>query len=291
MHIILKLLSAFSAILLLSLFWGCGSKYPGFKISKGGIYFALHKIGESNVKSTYGDYIITDISYQTMKDSVFFKGRRKFKLEKPAYDRSINECFTLLSQGDSASFIIPAYSFFTLTLGKTMPSFIKENEDMKISANVVEIQSEEEYTREKNAFLKWIEDFSEYEKEILSQFIQGSKIAVKPTSTGLYYIKLAPGNGRKVKPGDTLSIDYEGRFLNGKFFDSTIKRFEPFQFVYGQEWQVIKGLEEGIGLMEEGEKALLIVPSDLAFGQEGSSTGIIPPYTSLIYEVELKKIK
>jgi FKBP-type peptidyl-prolyl cis-trans isomerase FkpA len=291
MHKYYKFFQALSAIIVLILFMGCSSKYPGFKKSKGGIYFALHKIGETNLKSKYGDYIITDISYETMKDSVFFEGRRKFKLESPGYPRSINECFTMLSQGDSASFIIPAYDFFTRTLGKTMPSFIKDNEDMKISANVIEIQSEEEYTSEKNAFLKWIEDFSEYEKEILRQFIQGSKISVKPTSSGLYYIKLSPGNGRKVKPGDTLSIDYEGRFLNGKFFDSTIKRFEPFQFVYGQEWQIIKGLEEGIGLMEEGEKALLIIPSDLAFGQEGSSTGIIPPYTSLIYEVELKKIK
>jgi FKBP-type peptidyl-prolyl cis-trans isomerase FkpA len=291
MRKIQRCLPLIPAILLLMIVIGCSGKYPGFRKTKGGIYFALHKIGESNVKSKYGDYIITDIAYQTIKDSVFFKGRRKFKLESPANKRSINECFTMLSQGDSASFIIPAYDFFTHTLGKTMPSFIGQNEDIKISANIIEIQSEEEYTSEKNAFLKWIEDFSEYEKEILRQFIQGSKITVKPTSTGLYYIRLSPGNGRKVKPGDTVSIDYEGRFLDGKFFDSTIKRFEPFQFVYGQEWQVIKGLEEGVGMMEEGEKALLIVPSDLAFGQEGSSTGIIPPYTSLIYEVELKKIK
>jgi FKBP-type peptidyl-prolyl cis-trans isomerase FkpA len=291
MRISHRFIAGLVSLFFLSALWSCSDRYPGFRKSKGGIYFALHKIGESTIKSQYGDYIITDISYQTMKDSVFFKGRRKFKLEVPADARSINECFTLLAQGDSATFIIPAYDFFTHTLGKTLPGFIKANENMKISANLVEIQSEEEYISEKKAFLKWIEDFSEYEKEILRQFIQGSKISVKPTSSGLYYIRLTPGNGRKVKLGDTLSIDYEGRFLNGKFFDSTVKRFEPFQFVYGQEWQVIKGLEEGVGMMEEGEKALLIVPSDIGFGQEGSSTGLIPPYTSLIYEVELKKIK
>jgi FKBP-type peptidyl-prolyl cis-trans isomerase FkpA len=291
MHKFQKFAQTLLPVIVLFLLSGCSGKYPGFKKTNSGIYVALHKIGESNVKSKYGDYIITDMSYQTIKDSVFFKARRKFKLENPGYTKSVNECFTMLSEGDSATFIIPASDFFSRTLGKSLPSFIKENEDMKISANIVEIQSEEEYTSEKNAFLKWIEDFSEYEREILRQFLQGSKISVPPTASGLYYIKISPGNGKKVKTGDTLSIDYEGRFLNGKFFDSTKKRFEPFQFVYGQEWQVIKGLEEGIGLMEEGEKALLIIPSDLAFGQEGSSTGIIPPYTSLIYEVELKKIK
>jgi len=291
MEIFRRYIIYFSAFFLILFFSSCNNNYPGFTRSKTGIYYALHKIGESTVKARYGDYIITDISYQTMKDSVFFKGRRKFKLEAPLSQKSVNECFTMLSQGDSASFIIPAYDFFTNTLGKTMPSFIQSNENMKISANIVEIQSEEEYVSEKEAFLKWIDDFSEYEKEILRQFLKGSRISVKPTSSGLYYIKLVAGNGKKVKIGDTLVIDYEGRFLNGKFFDSTVKRYEPFQFVYGQEWQVIKGLEEGVGMMEEGEKALLIVPSDLAFGQEGSSTGVIPPYTSLIYELELKKIK
>jgi len=53
-------------------------------------------------------------------------------------------------------------------------------------------------------------------------------------------------------------IDYEGRFLNGKFFDSTVKRHESFYYVYGTEWQVVKGLEQGVGLMTEGEKAYFI---------------------------------
>ena len=78
--------------------------------------------------------------------------------------------------------------------------------------------------------------------------------------------------------------------FDGKYFDSTIRRNQSFQFVYGTEWQVIKGLEEAIGMMHEGEKSLFIVPSELAFGPAGSSTGIIPPYTSLIFEVELLKV-
>src|SRR5664279_3607405 len=102
------LLSLFT-IGFLSVLYNCGNKYPGYAKSESGIYYALLKIGETSIKARYGDYIITDISYQTMKDSVFFRGRRKFKLEKPANKNSINECFTMLSQGDSASFIIPAY--------------------------------------------------------------------------------------------------------------------------------------------------------------------------------------
>ena len=113
---------------------------------------------------------------------------------------------------------------------------------------------------------------------------------MKPTGSGLYHLKLREGTGKRIEKGDTVTVNYEGRFLNGKFFDSTIRRNQPFQFVYGTEWQVVKGLEEAIGMMHEGEKSLFILPSDLAFGTEGSSTGIIPPFTSLIFEVEILKV-
>jgi FKBP-type peptidyl-prolyl cis-trans isomerase len=93
-----------------------------------------------------------------------------------------------------------------------------------------------------------------------------------------------------VSVGDTIVVHYEGIFLNVNFFDSTNKRNEAFQFVNGQQWQVIKGMEEAIATMHEGERSLFILPSDVAFGDSGSSTGLIPPFTSLIFEVELISI-
>jgi FKBP-type peptidyl-prolyl cis-trans isomerase len=106
---------------------------------------------------------------------------------------------------------------------------------------------------------------------------------------GLYFNTLQEVAGKPVEVGDIVTVNYEGRFLNGKFFDSTIKRNQPFEFIYGTEMQVIHGLEDAIGRMREGEKALVILPSELAWGEKGSSTGIIPPFTSVIYEVELIK--
>ena len=77
--------------------------------------------------------------------------------------------------------------------------------------------------------------------------------------------------------------------VHGRFFDSTVKRNQPFEFVFGTELQVIPGLEDAIGRMREGQRALVILPSDLAWGEKGSSTGIVPPFTTVIYEVELLK--
>jgi FKBP-type peptidyl-prolyl cis-trans isomerase len=171
-----------------------------------------------------------------------------------------------------------------------MPTFLKNQAEMKVDVEMLDVQSELDYENQKKAFLKWVEDFGQYEKEILSQYIRQNKINIRPTSSGLYFISLNQGKKNRVNPGDTVIVDYEGKFLDGKFFDSTKKRHESFQFVYGTEWQVVKGLEEAIGMMSEGEKAIVIVPSDMAFGTDGSSTGIIPPFTSLIFEVELVKI-
>lgn len=282
-----------SLLFMLVLFYGCQTKspYSGYSKNKNGIYYKLLKIGENEIKAKPGDYITVDLIYKTLKDSIFFKGRRKFQVTKPDFKGSIDECFTMLAAGDSACFILSANDFFLKTLNSSLPSFIVPNSNMKITIKVEEIQTRKEYNKQKEAFLKWIEDFGEYEKILLKQFLEEEKLSIKPSESGLYTIVIKKGTGRKVSKGDTVKVHYEGRFLNGKFFDSTIKRKEPFQFVYGTEWQVIKGLEEAIGNMKEGEKSLFILPSEIGFGKEGSSTGIIPPFTSLLFEVELLEVK
>jgi len=267
------------------------SKYPGYKKTKSGIYFKLTQFGESSVKAKPGDYITADITYKTINDSVFFEGRRKIKVTEPSYFGSVDECFLMLAEEEKASFILSAKDFFHKTLETTLPRFIDDDAPMIIDIDMVDIQTEEEYIREKEAFLHWIEDFGDYEKVILRQYIEQEKIDIEPTASGLYHLIVAEGNGNAVYTGDTITVHYEGHFLNGKFFDSTKRRNSPFQFVYGKKWQVIEGLEEAIGRMTEGEKALFILPSQIGFGETGSSTGIIPPYTSTVFEVELVEVK
>jgi FKBP-type peptidyl-prolyl cis-trans isomerase FklB len=275
------------------IFYACErfARYPGFKKAGHGIYYQLHTIGdEDSIKARPGDYITVDLTYITMQDSMFFEGIRKLQIREPAYEGAVDECFIRLSVDESATFIISAENFFAVTLQSPLPRFIKPGDPIKVKIRMLEIQPEEEYISEKEAFLSWIEDFGDYEKVILRQFIAEEKLDVSPLPSGIYYLTLRQGNGKKVEEGDTVTINYEGRFLNGRFFDSTVKRRQPFQFVYGTEWQVIEGLEEAIGMMCEGEKSLFILPSELGFGNRGSSTSVIPPFTSLIFEVEILKV-
>ncbi len=266
------------------------NKYPGFSKTKSGIYYQLKKFGESSEKAKPGDYITADIVYKTMDDSIFFEGRRRLQITQPAYSGAIDECFLMLAENDKANFIISANDFFTKTLETTLPEFFQEDDPMLVDIEIVNIQTEDEYYREKEAFLHWIEDFGDYERVILRQFIDQQEIDITPTESGLYHITLNEGRGEGVYAGDTITVHYEGKFLNGKFFDSTKRRNSPFQFVYGRKWQVIPGLEEAIGRMTEGERALFILPSQIGFGETGNSTGIIPPYTSTLFEVELLEV-
>jgi len=281
-------------VFLLFLLLGCSkksSRFPGYSITKTGIHYKLISLGDGSAKPEILNYLTVNISYRTIKDSLFFQGLRKFQLTAPRYKGSIEECFMMLVLGDSASFYFPADSFFVKTLETSRPRFINKGDLMRADIKMMEIQTEKQYQLEKEAFLNWINDFGDYERVILKQYMDGEKLSIAPTSSGLYYIPIIKKEGKSVAIGDTITVNFEGRFFNSKIFDSTKKRNEPFQFVYGQKWQVIEGLEEAIGMMKEGEKSLFIIPSKLAFGEKGSSTGIIPPFTSVIFEVELIEVK
>ena len=269
----------------------CKNPYPGYTETEEGIYYQLLAIGEQDKCCRYGDYVIADISYATMNDSVFFSGIRKFEISESDFRGSIDKCFTLICEHDSARFIISAPDFFEKTLESAIPDYLAADGKMKLAVRLLSVQTRDEYAREKEAFLHWVEDLGEYEKGLLKQYIREQKINVALTDDGIYYIVQQAGSGPRVQQGDTVTVHYEGHFLTGRFFDSTRQRNEPFRFVYGEQWQVIGGLEKAIGRMRGGDKVLVIIPSEQAFGTDGSSLGIVPPFTPVAFEVELLDVK
>ena len=96
---------------------------------------------------------------------------------------------------------------------------------------------------------------------------------------------LTAGSGRSPTKGETVSVHYTGRFLDGKVFDSSVPRKEPFTFVLGEK-QVIAGWDIGVAKLKIGDKAKFTIPPHLAYGERGYP-GAIPPSATLIFEVEL----
>jgi peptidyl-prolyl cis-trans isomerase A (cyclophilin A) len=109
------------------------------------------------------------------------------------------------------------------------------------------------------------------------------------TDSGLRYKILQKGNGKKATKGAKVSVHYKGQLLDGTVFDSSYKRKEPIEFALGVG-QVISGWDEGIQLLQVGDKARFVIPSDLAYGSAGAG-GVIPADATLIFDVELMDIK
>lgn len=109
------------------------------------------------------------------------------------------------------------------------------------------------------------------------------------TASGLRYQIIQKGAGKKAEKGNMVSVHYKGQLADGTVFDSSYKRNSPLDFQVGVG-QVIAGWDEGICLLNVGDKARLVIPSDLGYGSAGAG-GVIPPDATLVFDVELMDIK
>ncbi|MBT1686850.1 FKBP-type peptidyl-prolyl cis-trans isomerase [Dawidia soli] len=126
-------------------------------------------------------------------------------------------------------------------------------------------------------------------KEEGEKFLAANKLkgGVTTTASGLQYSALKLGNGKTPKATSRVTVHYTGKLINGRVFDSSVQRGQPATFGVNE---VIGGWTEALQLMREGDKWLLYIPYYLAYGENGAG-GDIPPFATLIFEVELLHVK
>ncbi len=191
--------------------------------------------------------------------------------------RQLMEGFTKLSTGDSASLFLSVDTIY----GKnpTFPPFIDKGSLLTFTVKVQKVQTSKEVEKDMEEKAQKQKDIDE---QLIKEYIQVNKLNATRTESGLYYVKVKEGKGAKPNKGETIKVHYTGKLLTGMEFDSSVKR-GPFEVPVGAG-QVIPGWDEGLLLLSQGEKAILIIPSHLGYGAQGG--GPIPPNAVLVFDVE-----
>jgi FKBP-type peptidyl-prolyl cis-trans isomerase FkpA len=266
------------------------SPYPGYKMAENGVYAKFHKQDGSGVKAKEGDMVTLSLVYKNDKDSVLFDSKNgnpngtgfiEFALTKSTFKGSFEDALTMMAVGDSASFKISADSVYIKTFrAKELPPYIEKGSMLTFEATLQKITTKEELEQERAKKMEAQKALAEVaaveEPKAIAKYLDENKIKVKPTASGLYFVEITKGKGPKPGRGSVVKVNYTGRLMNGKVFDTSDEAaaklagvyderrpYEPIEFPLGQG-QVIPGWDEGIALMNVGSKAKFIIPSAIA---------------------------
>lgn len=285
-----------------------GGKMQNFISSKGitvapsetGVYYLEEKAGNGTLIKN-GDYISMNFTVNTIDEKKVFSSLDRnqpisFVYGEPFDTKGLDEGIGKMKKGTKARIVVPSAMGFgekgrkDMSGNEIIPPFCPVIYDVEI----LTVQSKAEHEKElaaKEAKSKSEAKAAESKEPVLIQnFMKSKNLSAKPTASGLYYVEKVKGQGAKAVAGKKVSVHYTGRLLDGTVFDSSLERkpAKPYEFTLGAG-QVIPGWDEGIALMNEGGKAMLIIPSKLGYGPNGSGDKI-KPFSPLMFDVELVKV-
>lgn len=288
---------------------GLASCKGGFKQGAGGMLYNI-RTDKAGPTIKPGDFISLNLILKTDGDSVlgstYELGRPVPQImEKESRKGDISSSFLLLSEGDSATVKLAVDSMFKK--GAPRPPGIKGK------YLIYEIKVEKVIAKGNQSdpvFQAHVTDYFKAQSEIIKKkepakikkYVDDKKLKTTTTASGLQYVIKTPGSGPNVAVGDTAVVNYTGRLLDGKLFDTSVKEdaktdtkiydarrtYEPIKVPVG-EGRVIAGWEEGLQLLNKGAKATFVIPSSIGYGEQGYPPRI-GSFTPITFEIELLKI-
>lgn len=285
---------------------GLASCNGGFKKGNGGLLYDIH-VDKGGAKIKEGDFISLNLVAKTDGDSVLMSTYEAGHpivtlLQKAQASGDIFAGVKLLAEGDSATIKTNIDSIYKK--GTRRPPFKGKYivYEVKIEKVIPKgTLSDTAFNGRITSYMKAQADvLRKAEPEKVKKYIADSKLAVTTTPSGLNYVITKQGTGDKPAVGDTAEVFYAAKYLNGKIFETNIKEVAQQNKTYNPGLQykairipvgvkgVIPGWDEGLLLLNKGAKATFVIPSKLAYGEQGYQ--IIQPFTPLVFDVELVSI-
>ncbi len=230
------------------------------------------------IRTIVGDSVLIDTHSVGPREIPMQKGQGRF---------DVMEGLALLSAGDSAVFLIPADSVMK---GPERPPFVKKGDTISVHVKVLAIQTPQERNQEEqqdNA-----RQLAKDDAQIVA-YLNARHLAAMPTRLGEYIVVQKMGSGPTPKPGQMVSINYTGKTLDGREFDSNLDTAfhhvgQPLTFTIGVG-EMIRGLDDAISQLNKGTRASLFLPSSLGYGPQGPP--LIGDNAILVFDVEVLDIK
>lgn len=256
-----------------------------FKRTENGALMKFHTINKNNEMPEMGDMVIVDVT-QKIADSVMFSSDLlgepfEILVEESSFDGDIMDAVMSMHLGDHASVIFPVDSMF-VSIGETMPPYIEPGTLMEMDIVLKEIVRKE--VLEEELRQEMISRRME-EKSMLAPYYKDGKYSI--TADSLIVVNLNQGKGRFAKAGDIMKVYFTFQTMEG----DTLLNFitgSPYELVFG-DMALGQGFYEGLSLVAKGGDAEFIIPSSLAWGEDGFQ-GVILPYTSFKFDLKVVDI-
>jgi len=272
----------------------CSREIPDYYTTEHGLKYKYHDINSEGKSPKQGDYLSVYMEWKTSNDSVFYDSKKTtpsgvdiIKVGKQKHLGGIEEAFYLLQKGDSVSFFINALTFYEDYLNVTkIPSFLSNEEEITITIRLLAIENQKVFDNRMNdekelLELKELKDIGDLVREWESSNDSVLKIG------GIYIRTKDSSIENRIKNNDIINLNYTASFINNSVFYDTYKNGKPDEFQVGREGQMVEGLKRALLNLNYGQKATVLVPSFLGFGSKGSAGNMIPPFTPIIYKLEI----
>ena len=292
-----------------------------YKKGPGGLMYTIHK-SEGKEKIKEGDIIKLNFIQKNEKDSIMantydLEQPQVFPVGKKMYAGDMNDVLYLFGEGDSATFKLDLDTMAKHS-GQPKPETLKNDKFLIFTVKVEKVLHKDPKEAD-SVFQNKAKDFfqKDYQAAIekhktsedgkIKKYIADNNLKVQTTASGLQYVISNPGSAQKPVAGDTIMVNYTGKLATKKtdgkdnIFDTSDAKVakESGKFNPGAQYgprafalgKAIPGFDEGLQLLGKGGKATFIIPSKLAYGENGMPQGGINPYTPLVFDVELTDIK